>query len=433
MDALRGAGDISRPALRRGARGGNAGTVDRGLSALKVFVCHGKTRRSVTLEKRIGGGLEGTVYSLPERLESAAKLYKRENAAQIAQVESRRAKIVSMLGSPPRVVSITVDNVKLPLLAWPTHLIEQQDKSFAGFLMPLVADTHAVSLERYMREISIPKTLSDKERCLTTRLTLCRSLAGVVADLHHQGHYVVDFKPQNVRVFRGSCIPCFLDNDSFSIAGANQQRFSASAFTPEYTSAEFTSTEAIVDDAQDRFALAVLIFQILNRSMHPFQGVLTSQPADGDRTVERNIARGYYAYGLTQNPDIAPMPGSDHDCLPHSMRLLFDRAFSAGAPGGRPSALEWSRYLEACLRSKPTVFKKCEQQLESEMHIHFDGYPCPECRRQAVTVVPAAAPGEPATVAPPVENAPPRRRRAMKVAVAIVLLLIIAWFLVMNA
>ena len=342
-------------------------------------------RRPIKLGSSYPRGAEGTVYQIDGDDASAVKIYHRERQEQIEQLPTRARKLAAMLDNPPRTLTARMSRGVLPLLAWPTNIIDGDDESFSGFRMPLVSHDKSVSvsLSKYLREINRRSELVENELCLPSRLTLCRSLAGIVADLHSQNYYVVDFKPANLRVFRGSCIPCFLDTDSFSIEGKGGQRFPASAITPEYICPELLRGEGTKETPglnQDLFALAVMLFQLLNNNIHPFVGKRHDlAPGEDDSTSDR-IRLGLYPYGLKVNPRIDPVMGSDHDCLPTATRKLFDLALSGEHPKDRPSAKQWKDHFNSFLHGEGQ-FVKCEKQPESAMHIHFPGTECPECRR----------------------------------------------------
>jgi eukaryotic-like serine/threonine-protein kinase len=358
---------------------------------MRMFVIHGRRRQPITVGSLLGRGGEGSVYNLPEMTSAVAKVYDVSKPGLPERIPQRRLKIEAMLAHPPHTLTVDVQGTKLPLLAWPTHVVETEDPVSCGFLMPKVSPENSLSLARYMQDIPSGKVLTREERCLTSRLFLCRSLSGVLTDLHRQGHYVVDFKPENLRVFRNSCIPCFLDNDSFSIAGKDGLRLPSTVFTPEYAAPELLGGKSaapgsVVNDLQDRFALAVLLFQILNRGFHPFQGILKQTVANDETMLEHKIRLGLYPYGLVPDPRVNPCEGSDHDCLPQATRQLFDRAFQR-APEGRPSAKDWRDHFENYLRIAPP-FTACAKNPTCAMHIHFAGQPCGECRRQPLVVRP---------------------------------------------
>lgn len=366
---------------------------------MRLHVGEGPDRRQVKLGARLGGGGEGVAYAVAGDARSAIKIYTVRENSQAGLLANRREKILGMLASPPRWVSVKHEGAVLPLLAWPTHLVESDEKGFAGFAMPIVPESAAMRFTDYLIQMAAPGSLSEQERCLINRLRLCRSLAGIVAELHKQGHFVVDFKPENLRVFHQSCIPCLLDNDSFSISGNDGRRFPATAFSPSYASPELLNQSSPADvnsDAQDRFALAALMFQVLNKGIHPFQGVLAVED-DEATTIEAKIRKRLYAYGVERDERVSPVPSSDHDCLLLGTRMMFDRAFGALSAADRPTAAEWCEHFDHLMRvSKP--FERCQAHPESAIHIHFAGLPCPECRRiEAMAVAESQAEAESAT------------------------------------
>lgn len=398
---------------------------------MNVLIRDGRKKRSAQLAERIGGGGEGTVYAVVDAPEILAKVYLTETAEQRARLDAREKKIKTMLASPPRVVSTKLDDMDMPLLAWPTSLVENDAGDFVGFIMPYIRPDNSCSQNFYLRELGRPKELTEKERCLTGRLSLCRNLAGIVADLHAQGHYIVDFKPDNLRIFRGNCIPSFLDTDSFSIAG-KRRRYPASVITPEYSGPELLERpmpDTVTDDTHDRFAVAILIFQILNKGIHPFQGSITSPVEGQDTSLKENISQRLYAYGLERDSRIGPTLGSDHDCLPVATRRLFDRAFGSAAPTDRPTAAEWRAHFDDYLYvTKP--FARCSRNPDSALHIHFRGHECTECRREALRSMlrrPAAA-ATPAISAPPVTLPTRSLWKRLPAIAACVLILAVLWY-----
>ena len=348
---------------------------------MTYYVLSGKkSRRAIELGKKLGGGGEGTVYEVVDEPESAVKIYTVRENAQVAQMPKRLEKINGMLGNPPKHRFHDHEGKRLPLLAWPKNVVEDQNRNFAGFLMPLVSDNKATRFTQYLIQIANPNSMSDRDRSLTNRLRLCRSLASIVAELHRLGHFVVDFKPENLRVFNGSGIPSLLDDDSFAIVDKHAQRFPASAYSPGYASPELlksSSPEEIDNDAQDRFALAVLFFQVLNGGIHPFMGRLKVDD-ESSTTIDSRISLHLYPYG--QNPDtrVDPLEYS-YQIACCWRRAFFDRAFG-GRPQDRPSASYWREHFDYIVQvSKP--FERCAAFPESPVHIHFADLPCFECRR----------------------------------------------------
>ncbi|MDP0907687.1 DNA-binding protein, partial [Klebsiella pneumoniae] len=123
-------------------------------------------------------------------------------------------------------------------------------------------------------------------------------------------------KPVNLRFYRDSLYIALLDCDGFSIQGEGE-RFPAGQFTPDYLAPEFQRIGQVPgeqEEAQDRFSLAVIIFQLLNHGIHPFSGRSISAKVPDD--LPGRIAAGCYAYGINAAKSSVPVPGSTHHLLP---------------------------------------------------------------------------------------------------------------------
>ncbi|MGP1664644.1 MAG: hypothetical protein ACTS5I_01755, partial [Rhodanobacter sp.] len=257
-------------------------------------------------------------------------------------------------------------------IAWPTAAIRESNGAFLGFAMPLLdmaatSELEPILQERQARAAGLPTGLGAK-------LTLAANLAGVVAALHRQQHFVIDLKPVNLRFYRQSLYIAMLDCDGFSIAG-QRARFAADQFTPDYLAPEFQAKgiPAGAELAQDLFALAVVIFRLLNFGIHPFTGKPASERVPSD--IPSRIRGGYYAYGKQPNPQMAPSPVSGHALMPASLRALFDQAF---ASRHRPSAADWSALLAGFAQRDGALLLACAKDPH---HQHFAGLACAACAR----------------------------------------------------
>src|SRR5208282_1027101 len=115
--------------------------------------------------------------------------------------------------------------------------------------------------------------------------------------------------------------------------------------TPEYLAPEFHEKAVTRPEAQDWFALATIIFRLLNYGIHPFAGIAASRyrcPAE----LSGRIKLGLYPYGKFPSSNVRAAPASVHECFPDSIRELFDRSFATGTRS-RASAYEWATVLSA--------------------------------------------------------------------------------------
>ena len=328
--------------------------------------------RRLALGRLLKSGGAGSIYLLPDEPHSVAKIYHGHVDAALVQ-----RRVEAMLRLAPQLPDITEDGRRYVQLAWPTALLRDGRDAFRGYLMPVVdvaatSELEAVLQERQARAAGLPTGLGAK-------MTLAANLSAVVAELHRQGHYVVDLKPVNLRFYKESLYLALLDCDGFSVQGSNE-RFAAMQMTPDYLAPEFQSgpmAPGPQEERQDRFALAVVIFQLLNFGIHPFSGRPASEAVPTD--LPERIRGQWYAYGLQVNAAIAPNPASGHEAMPVLLRSMFDRAFTSME--ARPDALEWSRVLSAYATRSKGMLMQCE--LDSG-HQHFSGMPCAACRRDAL-------------------------------------------------
>ncbi|EEG84560.1 hypothetical protein PROPEN_02922 [Proteus penneri ATCC 35198] len=211
------------------------------------------------------------------------------------------------------------------------------------------------------------------------KVSLAYNLCSLIDALHQQGHRIIDMKPLNLRFYKSSLYMSLLDCDGFSIQGENT-RYPAGQFTVEYLAPEFQAKQTIPEaeeEWQDRFALAVIIFQLLNFGIHPFSGRPKNDTVPTD--IPRRIAGRFYGYGIKAHNLISPSVASGHKQLPDTLRTLFDKAFS-GAPSLRPSAKTWATALYEYAQPEKQQMLVCQKD---KNHQHFAGKACAACARQA--------------------------------------------------
>lgn len=340
-----------------------------------AFILENGARLPIALDAQLWRGGEGAIWSIRERPDQVAKIIHPGHG------RFSREKIEAMIASPPEHLSQNAGDEDLPVFAWPTALVEDEPGKAIGFVMQRIDRERAVTLEKYMTRLSAAQALSENDRSLNRRMQVCRNLAAAIAELHRQAHFIVDLKPANVLMFKDTCVVCLIDNDSFSIGARDGSRFTASAYSQEYLSPELLrgnlTPESVINDWQDRFALAVVMFQILNNGIHPFQGVPGIE-VDSWNT-DFCVRQRYYPYGRTPCRESGPVKASTHDCWDDQTRALFDRTFTAQRPSQRVSAAEWRDHFDRLVRSTDS-FRRCGRHPNEVTHIHVVGRDCPECR-----------------------------------------------------
>jgi peptidoglycan hydrolase-like protein with peptidoglycan-binding domain len=319
------------------------------------LVIEGPTGRRIVRDflsaaDKLGTGGAGTVYSHPTLPSRAIKLYKTEN--DIAQ--AHEAKVRAMIARKPANIR-TPDSVVQ--LAWPEELV-LEGRAFRGFVMPQIDFKQAWTLQRVTRPTQ--RARHGIPDSLRLRLYAAINLSIVLKGLHEVGHHVIDLKPQNALVYndknqRSASYVALVDCDGFQIRGPDRVRHDAQLATPEFmlpkAAREHADGVTFDQDAinehaaeQDAFALAIIIFQLLNESLHPMSGIeVGSSGVPAELGVRLFCGGKFYPYGLKENPCIRPDRDSIHLWFEPALRQFFDRAFTGKTRPPRPS--EWADLL----------------------------------------------------------------------------------------
>ena len=323
----------------------------------EVLADFGGGRREVLrLDKRLGGGAAGDIYRVAQHPELVAKIYRTPDDRRQYQ-----GKVEDMLRRAPNLPPIVEGGKTYVQIAWPKAILSDRAGDFLGFVMPIVDFKAATELENVLQRSS-RQSLGLPE-FYGGRLLLAANLAALMAELHAQAHYFVDMKPVNVRFYPGAWYLAILDTDGFSIQGT--QRWPAHQFSFEYIAPEAVGkTPPQLGIEQDLFALAVIVFRLLNNGVHPYQGI--DRQGNAPTAIQDRIFAGLYAYGRRPSTRVAPARASIHESLEDSTRSLFDRAFT-GHPAARPTAREWNDHLRKLITGK--VFTRCT--VRPNEHGHF--------------------------------------------------------------
>ena len=308
------------------------------------------------------GGAAGSIYADETHTGSVAKIFHDKEHS-----DTNRQKLQAMLHNRPNIPNRVHNGVEYIQIAWPTALLEDDNGYCVGYLMPLIDTKRAVSLDHLIQKAVRRKLgISDK---YINRLYAAYNLTSVVAALHACGHYIVDLKPSNVSIYKKTMLIAMFDCDGFSIRGENETRYPAEFVSEEYIYPEgMKQTCAEMGEEQDKFALAVIIFKLLNEGIHPFSGV--PRKKEDMLSIQERIANYHYAYGIWPDTYQAPHPYSIHDYFDKTTMNLFERAFNKGSE--RPSAIEWQQHLDYLINHR----KQCKKDRN---HIYFTPKGCGLC------------------------------------------------------
>lgn len=312
----------------------------------------GRTRR-LNLKPLGRRGAAGTIYRDLGAEGVVAKIYNSEAIAA-----KQRRKVAAMLARPPLLPPIRANGRIYPQIAWPIEAVSE-DGRVVGFTMPEIDFTASVELEALLHRVT--READGLPEAYGFRLTVARNLAAVFAALHGQGHYVIDAKPVNLRVYRETGFIAILDCDGFFISGVGGENFPAGQYTDGYIAPEALDLPPqALGREQDQFALAVMLFQLLNNGIHPYQGRPKNDGVPPD--LAGCIRARSYPYGRVEDSRQAPAGASLHRWFEDETLALFERAFLGLT---RPSAAEWQQHLEGLLR----MARVCAR--EPLTHRHF--------------------------------------------------------------
>ena len=342
---------------------------------MKVFIHKPESEKfevEIDTSEKLGRGATATVYRLKYLGRIwAAKIFHNEKTVDTE-------KILAMLVNVPSNHEIEVSGHIYPQFVWPTALLKDKNGTDIGYLMPLVDTTESYTLDYYYDQGLFKKLNRPEEAALSYRLEIAKNLSGLVAELHKHQHYFIDCKPQNIRVFREKHLVSFIDCDGFSIFGSGR-RYPANLVSTDYIAPEAqrgNTLPSALAEPQDRYALAVILFQLLNGGTHPFQGIITA-PDITASTNDEKAAAGLYPHGIIEDKRVKPRPQSTHHLWDEKTRFLFDLAFKSGTSSARPSAEEWAVHFKSLLEDKALV--RCDKVPNNLEHIRFRGMECPAC------------------------------------------------------
>ncbi len=293
----------------------------------------------------LGSGGEGAVYSVRSHPDLVAKIYHSNR-----RTDEVINKLEVMINYPPR----TEDDLTGHLfVAWPRHLLYDTASEVIGFLMPKVEKTSSL-FEYYnpsLRRRTAPH-INYANLC-----SVAKSLATALDRLHGSGYVVGDINESNAYITENEHAT-LIDADSFQITDYQttpptiyRSLVGKSEYTPpELQGISFAQVDRNIH--HDRFALAVVIYQLLMEGTHPFRGIYTG--AGEKPQVETCISQGYFLHSESRSVPLRPVPSAvDWNTLHEDIRGLFRKCFDDGHydPQTRPAPRDWIDALDEAIRT----------------------------------------------------------------------------------
>jgi hypothetical protein len=394
----------------------------------KVRDTHG---RRYTLGTVLGSGGQAEVFTVEGKKELAAKIYRS------APGPIERAKLEWMIAHPP-------EPAGMPgmLVAWPQELLLDDHGRLIGILLPRVE--HGVPLITAFNPRLRAQKLPHYQRAHL--LLVAQRLATLVETVHRSGYVIGDLNESNVLISSAGDV-VLIDADSFQVRAVRDGKvitYRSPVGKPDYTAPEIQGMSFHTVDRlfeHDRFALAVLIFQLLMDGRHPYAGRWLG--SDDAPTIEKSIRQGLFPYSrpsaVMQPPPQAPALSS----LEPGLAALFERAFGATATSflNRPSGEEWAVLLSRTTPTAPirqarphAASHKGKQGKSGNIGSRAGGSTAPGMRPRGAPpppFSPASEPGPavPAYVPPQRTQAAPKARTSRRKVLWIILGVIALWII----
>lgn len=322
------------------------------------MIYYNSSGEEVYLDRVMGSGGEGRIYSLRDNVNEVAKIY----YPMIG--EERASKLTAMARlQNHRLVRIS---------AWPMDTLHSERSGpVAGFTMKRVLgkSIHLLYSPK-SRIVEFPSAGWD------FLLHSAANLARAFAVVHEYGHVIGDVNHNNAYIQNDATV-MLIDCDSFQINDSGHRylcEVGVMTHQPPELQSISTFKGLIREENHDNFGLAVLIFQLLFMGRHPFSG---KYMGEGEMPIERAIQEGRFAYGSSAKARLMEEPPNSVSisALPKEIFNLFEGAFIREK---RPKALDWVLALER-LRTK---LKSCP----NPFHKYYEGLrDCPLCEMESKT------------------------------------------------
>jgi hypothetical protein len=321
----------------------------------------------------LGRGGEGTVLEVRGDPTRCIKLYSGQTAA------TTLGKLSMMIARPP--LDPTFSNRRHHSIAWPEQILFKApgQTAFAGFLMPRVDGKVFRTALSYLSPDSRVKELGGAFNWKYL-YTAAINVASSVGALHEKGYCIGDLNESNLLIAPNALIT-IIDCDSFQVPDpATGKVYRCLVGKPEYTAPELQGRYGEIDrtPATDRFALGVILFQLLMEGTHPYQS--RGEAVEDLPSTQQKILKGLFPYARGVQGVSPPAFAPPFELLDPPIRKLFLRCFEAGHgdPAARPSPQQWYDTL----RNREYLLLKCPI---NDNHVYFSHLKqCPWCERAQV-------------------------------------------------
>ncbi len=322
------------------------------------LVWPGQRSGLVTLGATGKSGGAGEIFSIEGLPGFVAKVYHATTSP--AHLARYRHKIQWMADHKPALPEVPAGYQDIVQLAWPEALILRRSR-FVGFAMRKIAFDRTLELDYLLNRRQSAQEGFDAD--YGKLLTVSFNLASLINSLHEQRIAIVDLKPMNVKVYKAELYVSILDCDGFHI-DTEEFRHEAPQVTPEYLAPEFQDRAVTHPEAQDDFALAAIIFRLLNYGIHPFTGVASDHHKYPLELAGR-IKQGLYPYGKVAHTERAPGAGQRARGLPRQPAATFRSGLFIPRPFETGRARMGRGAVPLCEQAQRTEYRRAKKGISS--------------------------------------------------------------------
>jgi DNA-binding helix-hairpin-helix protein with protein kinase domain len=303
----------------------------------------------IELESKVASSGEGEVWRV-KNSDLVAKIY-HENPTK-EQIEKLRI----MMAYPPN--NPNEDKIHIPW-AWPKSFL-LHGKSKVGFLMDRIKGGRQI-VEVYSPQM---RRIEDIDSNWQFLHAIALNFATIVRSLHSAGYVIGDIKAQNVLTNSKGKVS-IVDIDSIQVKSpVGEKVYTCGVGTVETTPPELIGKilkEEIQTEAQDRFRMGIIIFQLLFGE-HPFK-----QPQSGSPLkIEELILQGKWIGQISSAGKGRLIP---LEVVHPKLQDCFKRCFESSDPNLRPTAHEWKKAIEKAYEA--LVPCRNIEALPNKSHPHF--------------------------------------------------------------
>lgn len=308
------------------------------------------------LGKPLGRFAYTNAYSLLENEQTHARLYRSRAVASVMQKT-----IAAMQQQPPPFVANKQDNSTLLAANWPMDLLYDKDDRFCGYCVPAIKEKNAYRLDIVFHGHSLWQKIGSRD--YRSRVLIAYNLAAMLASLHMHEVTLFGFSPARLALNLPDLRIGVTDCENYNIVGITDSSTLSLKTEPYYTYRDSKNMNS--GRAQNNFALAVIIFRLMNRGIFPYQCMSARWPGIKVRMGSAMRLR-IYTY-QDSDPRGLPLRGSIHRYFDAKTTEMFALAFQS--PEQAPSALEWQLHLRPFIIENSEQLKQCDQNLA---HAYFN-------------------------------------------------------------